>query len=85
MGERFCFTCENCHHEYSARIGSGFGYDEVYHARITAIEAGEYGPAWQEVFRKTPGAIIDADYVIYICGGKDDHSKPLLSFLNPIR
>ena len=67
MGERFCFTCENCHHRYSAHIGRGFGYGEVYRARIAAIEAGDYGSAWQKVFRETPEAVIDADYVIYIC------------------
>ena len=67
MGERFCFTCENCHHKYSADIGRGFGYGNVYRARIAAIEAGDYGLAWQEAFRNTPGAVIDADYVVYIC------------------
>lgn len=67
MGDQFCFTCEHCHHEYAAHIGRGFGYDEIYRARIAAIKAGAYGPARQEALNKTPGAVINADYVLYIC------------------
>ena len=67
MGEKFCYTCQRCQHEYSARIGSGFAYPEVYRAKLAEIDAGEYGPDWQELYRKTPYAAINADYIIFLC------------------
>ena len=67
MGHGYTYKCDKCHYEYSVYLGIGMRHPVVYIRKLDEIDEGKHGAEWQELYRQTPYAAIDAANVIYIC------------------
>ncbi len=67
MGEMINFVCGKCGEEYSVFYGNGFRFYKEYEDTVLALEKGEYGSEWKELFLNNKYVAIDAESYVYFC------------------
>ena len=67
MGNGTVFRCEKCGYEDTVMNGIGFRFPDLYQGTVNAIKAGEYGREWEEFFKRTSGAAVNAGLELYVC------------------
>ena len=68
MGNGLGFRCNKCGHEFTASFGIGFMFPVLYRETVKEIRQGKYGREWKELFKTTPGAAVNAEMELYVCG-----------------
>ena len=77
MGNGVGFRCGKCGYGFTAYLGVGFDFPEVYRETVSAVQEGEYGQEWKELFERTPGAAVDANRELYVCSACGGYREDL--------
>ncbi len=77
MGHAYECKCNKCGYEFSAELGIGFLFPDVYKKTVKAMKKGKYGSEPMEFFKEYPYGAVNCEYVVLKCSSCKEFFKDL--------